>query len=162
MAKVTGSNLRFVCASVYAEYMPIHPGQRVGFSLRGVARRRAQRYSRGAGLVPPITGHVVPSARQPFLRGSAMNSTEMMKREILRLAGATARSAFISVRRLSAFYNVPEKTVRRELTNMADENRIRLAGWDGRQVRPLAEWRNREEFVDNAPEGFPVRVELVE
>jgi len=91
-----------------------------------------------------------------------MNSTEMMKREILRLAGATARSAFISVRRLSAFYNVPEKTVRRELTNMADENRIRLAGWDGRQVRPLAEWRNREEFVDNAPEGFPVRVELVD
>ncbi len=66
-----------------------------------------------------------------------MNSTEMMKREILRLAGATTRSAFISVRRLSAFYNVPEKTVRTELTKMADENRIRLAGWDGRQVRPL-------------------------
>jgi hypothetical protein len=91
-----------------------------------------------------------------------MNSTEMMKREILRLAGATTRSAFISVKRLSAFYNVPEKTVRSELTKMADENRIRLAGWDGRQVRPLAEWRNREEFVENAPEGFPVRVELVE
>jgi len=89
-----------------------------------------------------------------------MNSTEMMKREILRLA-ATTRSAFISVRRLSNFYNVPEKIVRRELTKLADENRIRLAGWDGRQVRPLAEWRNREEFVENAPEGFPVRVELV-
>jgi hypothetical protein len=53
----------------------------------------------------------------------------MMKREILRLAGAMTRSAFISVRRLSAFYNVPEKTVRRELTNMAEENWIRLAGW---------------------------------
>jgi len=91
-----------------------------------------------------------------------MNSTEMMKREILRLARATTRSAFISVRGLSAFYNVPEKTVRRELTNMAEENRIRLAGWDGRRVRPLAEWRNRDEFVENAPEGFPVRVELVE
>ena len=91
-----------------------------------------------------------------------MNSTEMMKREILRLAGATTRSAFISVRGLSAFYNGPEKTVRRELTNMAEENRIRLAGWDGRQIRTLAEWRNRDEFVENAPEGFPVRVELVE
>ena len=91
-----------------------------------------------------------------------MNSTEMMKREILRLAGATTRSAFISVGRLSAFYNVPEKTVRNELTKLVDENRIRLAGWDGRQVQPLAEWRNREEFVNNAPEGFPVRVELVE
>jgi len=91
-----------------------------------------------------------------------MNSTEMMKREILRLAGVTTRSAFISVCRLSTFYNVPEKMVRRELTNMAEENRIRLAGWDGRQVRPLTEWRNREEFVENAPEGFPVRVELVE
>jgi hypothetical protein len=91
-----------------------------------------------------------------------MNSTEMMRRAILRLAGATTRSAFISVRRLSAFYNVPERTVRTELTKMAEENRIRLAGWDGRQVRPLAEWRNREQFVENAPEGFPVRVELVE
>jgi len=48
--------------------------------------------------------------------------------------------------------------VRSELTKMADENRIRLAGWDGRRVRPLAEWRNREEFVENAPEGYPVRV----
>jgi len=91
-----------------------------------------------------------------------MNSTEMMRREILRLAGATSRSAFINVRRISAFYNVSEKTVRSELTKLADENRIRLAGWDGRQVRPLAEWRNREEFVENSPEGFPVRVELVE
>jgi hypothetical protein len=59
-------------------------------------------------------------------------------------------------------FNRNDETVRRELTNMADENRIRLAGWDGRQVRPLTEWRNRDEFVENAPEGFPVRVELVE
>src|SRR5260370_41525627 len=95
-----------------------------------------------------------PAPDNLFLRGSAMNSTEMMKREILRLAGATTRSAFISVRRLFAFYNVPEKTVRQELTNMADEKRIRLAGWDGRQGRPLAEWRSRAEVVGNAPEGF--------
>ncbi len=132
------------------------------FPKGGVVRFKAQRYSPDAGLCPPNSGHVVSSARETFLRGSAMNSTEMMKREILRLAGVTTRSAFISVGRLSTFYNVPEKTVRRELTNMAEENRIRLAGWDGRQVRPLTEWRNREEFVENAPEGFPVRVELVE
>jgi hypothetical protein len=91
-----------------------------------------------------------------------MNRTELMRREILRLAGATSRQAFISVKRLSAFYNLPEKSVRNELTRLAEEKRIRLAGWDGRQVRPLAEWRNPEEFVESAPEGFPVRVELVE
>lgn len=91
-----------------------------------------------------------------------MSSADMMSREILRLAGATRSSAFISVKRLSAFYNVSEKNVRRELAKLAGENRIRLAGWDGRQVRPLAEWRNQEEFVENSPEGFPVRVELVE
>jgi hypothetical protein len=145
------------------------PSPRVGEDLfpeggeGGVVRFKAQRYSPDAGLCPPpIPATWFSSARETFLRGSAMNSTEMMKREILRLAGVTTRSAFISVRRLSTFYNVPEKTVRRELTNMAEENRIRLAGWDGRQVRPLTEWRNREEFVENAPEGFPVRVELVE
>jgi len=44
----------------------------------------------------------------------------MMRREILRLAGATFRFAFINVRRISAFYNVPEKTVRSELTMLAD------------------------------------------
>ena len=91
-----------------------------------------------------------------------MTPTELMRREILRLAGATNRQAFISVKRLSAFYNVPEKSVRNELTNLAEAKQIRLAGWDGRQVRPLGEWRNREEFVESAPEGFPVRVELME
>ncbi|HEY6127650.1 MAG TPA: hypothetical protein VIW23_05650 [Candidatus Acidoferrum sp.] len=91
-----------------------------------------------------------------------MSSADMMRREILRLAGATRSSAFISVKRLSSFYNVSEKNVRRELTKLADENRIRVAGWDGRQVRPLAEWRNKEEFVENSPEGFPVKVDLVE
>jgi hypothetical protein len=127
-----------------------------------IARLNTERYSADAGFYPPEFRPWFPAPDNLFLRGSAMNSTEMMRREILRLAAATTRSAFINVRRLSAFYNVPEKTVRSELTKMADENRIRLAGWDGRQVRPLAEWRNREEFVENAPEGFPVRVELVE
>jgi hypothetical protein len=91
-----------------------------------------------------------------------MSPTEMMRREILRLVGATGRSAFINVRRISAFYNVSEKSVRRELTNLAMENRIRFSGWDGKEVRPQVEWRNQEEFLENSPEGVPVRVELVE
>lgn len=91
-----------------------------------------------------------------------MDSKELMRREILRLAAASSRSAFISVKRLSAFYSVSEKSVRRELTQLAAEHRIRVSGWDGRQVRPLTEWGNREEFVEQAPEGFPVRVELLD
>lgn len=91
-----------------------------------------------------------------------MNSTEFMRREILRLAGTSRRSAFISVKRLSAFYNVTEVSVRSELTKLADEKRIRLSGWDGKEVRPMAEWRSKDEFVDRAPAGVPVRVELVE
>jgi DeoR/GlpR family transcriptional regulator of sugar metabolism len=57
-----------------------------------------------------------------------MNSTELMRREILRLAGASQGPAFISVKRLSAFYNVTEAIVRSELTKLAEEKRIRLAG----------------------------------
>jgi hypothetical protein len=91
-----------------------------------------------------------------------MNSTEMMRHEILRLAGATRRVAFIDVKRLSAFYNVPEKSVRSELTKLAEENRIRLAGWNGKEVRPMAEWQSKDEFVEKAPAGVPVKVELVE
>lgn len=80
-----------------------------------------------------------------------MNSTELMRREILRLARASRHSAFISTRRLSGLYNVPERTVRRELVQLADENRIRLAC-------PTCP----EEFVEKAPEGVAVRIDLVE
>jgi hypothetical protein len=80
-----------------------------------------------------------------------MTSTELMRQEILRLARATRHSAFISTRRLSAFCNVTEKCVLCEMAKLAEENRIRLAGW-----------RNREEFVENSPEGLAVRVDLVD
>lgn len=80
-----------------------------------------------------------------------MTPTELMRREILRLARATRHSAFISTRRLSAFYNVPEKSVRRELAKLAEENRIRLTAA-----------QNREEFVEKSPEGAAFRVDLVE
>ncbi len=91
-----------------------------------------------------------------------MNSIEMMRREILRLAGTSRRSAFISVKRLSAFYNVTEVNVRSELTKLAEEKRIRLSGWDGKEVRPMAEWRSKDEFVERAPAGVSVKVDLVE
>lgn len=91
-----------------------------------------------------------------------MNSTEMMRREILRLVRTRGNSTFLNVKRLSAFYNVSEVSVRSELTKLADEKRIRLAGWDGKEMRPMAEWRSRDEFVERAPAGVPVRVELVE
>ena len=91
-----------------------------------------------------------------------MNSTELMRQEILRLARATRRSAFINVKRLSAFYNVPEVSVRSELTKLAEQKRIRLAGWDGKEVRPMEEWWSKDEFVERAPAGVPVKVELVE
>jgi hypothetical protein len=80
-----------------------------------------------------------------------MTSTELMSREILRLTRATQHSAFINTRRLSAFYNVSEKSVRQELAKLAGENRIRLTGW-----------QNKEEFVANAPENLAVHVDLVE
>jgi hypothetical protein len=80
-----------------------------------------------------------------------MTSTELMRREILRLVQATRHSAFITTRRLSAFYNVSEKCVLSEMAKVAEENRIRVAGW-----------RNREEFVEKWPEGMSFRVDLVE
>jgi len=80
-----------------------------------------------------------------------MNRSEIMRREILRLARATERGAFISTRRMSAFYHVSEKNVRQELARLAEENRIRLAGW-----------RSREEFVEQAAEGLAVRVEPID
>lgn len=79
-----------------------------------------------------------------------MTPTELVDREILRLA-RTTRSAFIHTRKLSAFYNVTEKSVRQELAKLAGENRIRL---NCRQ--------SREDFVANGPEGLSVRVDLVE
>jgi hypothetical protein len=91
-----------------------------------------------------------------------MNYTEMIRHEILRLARVTHSSAFINVKRLSAFYNVPEKIVRTELTKLAEQNHIRLTGWDGKEVLPMTEWRSKEEFVERSPAGVPVRVELVE
>jgi hypothetical protein len=80
-----------------------------------------------------------------------MTPTELLSREILRLARVTQRSAFISPGRLSAFYHLPEKCVRQELAKLARENRIRLAGW-----------RNTEEFVAEAQEGTLVRVDLLD
>jgi hypothetical protein len=80
-----------------------------------------------------------------------MNSLELMRCEILRLTKATSHSAFIHPLRLSRFYNVPEKSVRQELVKLAEEHRIRLSAS-----------QNNEEFIANAPDGDPVKVDLVD
>ena len=78
-----------------------------------------------------------------------MTPTELLSREILRLVRVTQRSAYINPGRLSAFYHLPEKSVRQELVKLARENRICFAGW-----------QNHEEFVSQAQEGLCVRVDL--
>ena len=88
-----------------------------------------------------------------------MKLQESMRKEILRLVRTRHNSACINTRRLSAFYNLPEKEVRRELTRLADERVIRLSGWDGQALRPYREWSSAEEFVAKAGDGH-VRVEM--
>jgi hypothetical protein len=78
-----------------------------------------------------------------------MDSFETLRRELLRLAGAKRHSICINTRRISALYNIPEKSLRRELTKLAEQKMIRLAGWDGREVRPFDAWANADAFVES-------------
>ena len=80
-----------------------------------------------------------------------MNFTELIRREILRLAKASSRTAFIHPLRLSRFYNLPEKSVRQELAKLVAEKHIRLTAW-----------QNNEDFVANAPDGEAVKVDLLD
>jgi hypothetical protein len=89
-----------------------------------------------------------------------VDSFETVRRELLRLAGAERRSAYINTRRISAFYAMPEKSVRRELTKLAEQKKIRLAGWDGRELRPFAAWRDADEFVESRSDDGHVHVGL--
>ena len=89
-----------------------------------------------------------------------MTPATTLRRELLRLAGARRYPARIDAKRISAFYHVTEKSVRRELAKLADDNLIHLAGWDGHQMRPYSEWRNADEFVE-AGVGDHFRVDLV-
>jgi hypothetical protein len=91
-----------------------------------------------------------------------MISDEYVQKEILRLAGNNHKSACISTRRFSAFYNVPELRIRRQLTLLAEQKKIRLTGWDGHALRPYSEWANAEEFVNSHADGGHFRVELVD
>ena len=91
-----------------------------------------------------------------------MITDEYVQREILRLAGNTHRSACISTRRISAFYNVPESRIRRQLTALAEQKKITLTGWDGRELRPYSEWASAEDFVNSHADGGHFRVELVD
>ena len=91
-----------------------------------------------------------------------MISDEYVQREILRLAGNNHKSACISTRRISAFYNVPEPRIRRQLTLLAEQKKIKLTGWDGRALRPYSEWANAEDFVNSHTDGGHFHVELLD
>ena len=91
-----------------------------------------------------------------------MISDEYVQREILRLAGNDHKSACISTRRISAFYNMPESRIRRQLTTLAEQKKITLTGWDGRELRPYSEWASAEDFVNSQADGGHFRVELVD
>jgi hypothetical protein len=91
-----------------------------------------------------------------------MISDEFVQREILRLAGNSHKSACISTRRFSAFYNVPEHRIRRQLTVLAEQKKIHLTGWDGRGLCPYSSWANAEDFVNSQADGGHFRVDLLE
>jgi len=42
---------------------------------------------------------------------------------------------------------VAESRIRRQLTTLAEQKKIKLTGWDGRGPRPYTEWANAEDFV---------------
>lgn len=89
-----------------------------------------------------------------------MISPLTLRRELLRLAGARLHPACISTRRISAFYSVPEKLVRRELAKLADDKLIHLSGWDGRQMRPYSSWQSSEEFIESTLGDGHLHVDL--
>ena len=90
-----------------------------------------------------------------------MTSSATLRRELLRLAGARRQPACISAKRMSAFYNVPERSVRRELAKLAEDKVIHLSGWDGRQMCPYASWQNADAFVDSAFNDAHFHVDLI-
>jgi hypothetical protein len=90
-----------------------------------------------------------------------MTSSATVRRELLRLAGARRHPACISTRRISAFYNVPEKSVRRELARLAEDKIIHLSGWDGRQMSPFSSWASADAFVDSTLADAHFHVDLI-
>lgn len=90
-----------------------------------------------------------------------MNASEKLRKEILRLAGVRRHPACINTSRIAALYNFPEKAVRRELANLAEEKLIRLSGWDGRQLRPYTAWPSLDEFINSTSDGGNLQVDLL-
>jgi hypothetical protein len=90
-----------------------------------------------------------------------MISVDKMRKEILRLVKARHNSAFIDIQRMSVMYNVPERKIREELTKLADEKVIRLAGWDGKGTRAYTSMGNAEEFVASTQNSH-LHVDLLE
>jgi hypothetical protein len=74
--------------------------------------------------------------------------------------GSSVNRLVFNTRRISDFYNIPEKSVRRELTKLAEEKLIRPAGWDGRELRPFTAWRTADEFINSSLGAGHVHVDL--
>ena len=77
-----------------------------------------------------------------------MDSLTLVRRELLRLVRSGKHSICINTRRVAALYNVSERSVRREVAKLAEEKGVRLAGWDGQEVRPIDAWRSANDFVE--------------
>ena len=88
-----------------------------------------------------------------------MNSFEAMKREILRLA--KTGNTCIRPQQLSNLFNVPDRLIRQELVNLAEQRVIQLACWDGGRLRPYNTWPSSEEFINSGSGCGYLRVELM-
>lgn len=91
-----------------------------------------------------------------------MNSVHWMRREILRLAASKHKAASFNIRRLSVFYNVPERQVCQELASLAEQKKITLARWDGKELKPFSAWASADEFVKADLCGGQVRIGIAE
>ena len=69
-------------------------------------------------------------------------------------------TALVRTQQLSRFYNVPEKRVRKELVELAQQKIVRLYGWDGRQMRALEAWPNGNDFIESRIEDEYLRVAI--
>jgi hypothetical protein len=89
-----------------------------------------------------------------------MDSLDSVRCEILRLVKARRNTAFVRTQQLSRLCNVPEKRIRKELAELAQEKIVLISGWDGRQMRPIEAWSSPDEFIESRMEGGYLRIEI--
>jgi hypothetical protein len=57
-------------------------------------------------------------------------------------------------------FNVPDRVIRQELVNLAEQHKIHLSCWDGGRLRPYNTWPSSEEFINSGSGCGYLRVEL--